>query len=266
MGNRNGRRDAPRCHDGSVFRRTDIVWILAWTAAACAPTAAADCSEARSCAEQGFEAESAGRFPAAVDAYSRAIELGWSGPRAFNQRGYARFKAADIKSSIADFDRAVALDHQLGPYHWQRGIALYYAERFEDGKSQFESHQGVNPNDVENGVWHFLCTARLLGVDRARSQMLPISGDPRVPMKQIYELFRGEGSLEAVTAAAEAGAARPDERANQLFYANLYLGLYYEVVGDQTRAAERMIAAVDDADLGHYMWQTARVHRELRGW
>ncbi len=39
------------------------------------------------------------------------------------------------------------------PELWQRGLALYYTERFADGQKQFELHKTVNPNDVENRAW-----------------------------------------------------------------------------------------------------------------
>ena len=34
------------------------------------------------------------------------------------------------------------------PYVWQRGLALYYADRFTDGADQFAADVAVNPNDT----------------------------------------------------------------------------------------------------------------------
>lgn len=209
--------------------------------------------------------ERAERYEQAEAAYTRAIEAGAASYEIFNRRGMARFRLADIDGSIEDFDRAIEMEPRYEPYHWQRGISYYYAERFRDGRLQFESHQTVNPNDVENGVWHFLCAARELGLEEARRRMLPISGDPRVPMREIYQLFRGEVEPEVPMAAARSEALSDGERASALFYANLYLGVYYEAYGD-VALARKYLTAARDLDLGHYMWAVADVHVRLRGW
>ena len=205
----------------------------------------------------------AGRYEQAEAAYTRAIAAGATSYEVYNRRGMTRFRLADIAGSLEDFERAIELEPRLEPYHWQRGISLYYAERFQDGRLQFESHQTVNPNDVENGVWHFLCAARELGLDDARKRMLPISGDPRVPMREIYQLFRGEVEPEVPLGVAEALGG--GERVDALFYANLYLGVYYEAYGDE-ELAKKYLTTARDFDLGHYMWAVADVHVKLRGW
>ena len=50
------------------------------------------------------------------------------------QSGMDKFRRADVDGSLADFDAAMALDPQLRPYLWQRGLSLYYA-----GMSQEQS-------------------------------------------------------------------------------------------------------------------------------
>jgi len=80
------------------------------------------------------------------------------------------------------------------------GIALYYAGRFKDCRAQFESHRTVNPDDVENAAWHFLCVARAESVTSARAALLPVGPDPRVPMRQIYQMFRGAFQKTQVSA------------------------------------------------------------------
>lgn len=191
----------------------------------------------------------------AIAAYSKAIDANPDDANLYNRRGSAYFMAGEIEKSIEDFDKAVELAPRSDPHHWQRGISYYYAGRFREGREQFERHQTVNPSDVENGVWHFLCAARETSVEDARNKMLPISGDPRVPMKEIYELFRGQGTVEAVLEAAG------DERA-PLFYGHLYLGLYYEALGDAEKAEHHIRTAAEDYGVGHYMWHVARVHAE----
>ena len=88
------------------------------------------------------------------------------------------------------------------PQLWQRGIALYYAGRYDDCRKQFEAHRTVNPDDVENAAWHFLCVARAESPARARAALLPVGPDARVPMREVLEMFRGKMTTEQVMAAA----------------------------------------------------------------
>jgi lipoprotein NlpI len=174
---------------------------------------------------------------------------------AFIRRGMQRFTLAQIPESLADFDRAIELDPRQSPYLWQRGIALYYAGRFDDGRKQFDLHQTVNGNDVENSAWRYLCMARVRDVKAARKALMPISGDPRVPMMQIHALYKGDAGVDDVLAAA--GQSR-----EAVFYAHLYIGLWYEAAGNAKRAREHIRKAVDEKT-GGYMGDVARVHLKL---
>lgn len=185
-------------------------------------------------------------------------------PRELMQQGQQLFFEAKIAESIAAFDKLIELQPDAKPHLWQRGLALYYADKFKEGREQFETHQTVNTADVENAAWHFLCVARLEGVEGARKNFIPIEGDSRVPMKEVHQLFAGKGSVEAVMKAAEVGDE--SERRNQLCYAHLYLGLYFEAMKDEAKAKEHMLKSAKDYSMSHYMGETARVHLKVRGW
>lgn len=165
------------------------------------------------------------------------------------------FANGRILESAAGFDALAKARPDAAPELWQRGIALYYAGRYADCRAQFESHRLVNPNDVENAAWHFLCVARAESVAKARAALLPVGPDARVPMRQVYEMFRGTLPPEAVLTAA---GSQPSAQ----FYAQLYLGLYFEALGDDRRALEHITAAAAErfADAGGYMHTVARVH------
>jgi len=205
------------------------------------------------------------REPAkAIADLDAAIKLDPRLADAWQSRGSEHFKLGHIKESIADFDQFLDLVPQQAPNHWQRGISLYYAGRFADGRKQFELHQTVNPNDVENAVWHFLCVARADGVEKARAALLPIQGDARVPMMEVHALFADKIKPEDVLEAAEAGRPTPAQLNRRLFYAHLYLGLYFEVLGDENQARENITLAAGRYRTDDYMGDVARVHRQLR--
>ncbi len=175
-------------------------------------------------------------------------------PEAILNRAVVDFQNGRIAASVAGFDDVARLLPNLAPQLWQRGIALYYADRYEDCRAQFESHRTVNPSDVENAAWHFLCVARMESPEEARAALLPVGPDRRVPMREIYEMFRGALSPAEVLLAA-------GDQSQAQFYAYLYAGLYFEAVGYEQRALEHIrTAAADRYRAGGYMHAVARVH------
>ena len=175
--------------------------------------------------------------------------------QAILNRAITDFEGGRFGESAAAFDSLTRIVPEYAPQLWQRGIALYFAGRYNDCRAQFELHRTVNPNDVENAAWHFLCVARADSLERARIALLPVGPDARVPMRQIYLMFQGGLTPEAVMAAAG------DQPAAQ-FYAQLYIGLYSEGAGKQDLALEHIRAAAADryAAGGGYMHMVARAH------
>ena len=179
-------------------------------------------------------------------------------PQAVFDKAIDDFINGDIQESADEFDVLVELMPNFAPRLWQRGIVLYYAARYDDCIAQFESHRTVNPNDVENATWHFLCVARSKSPEQAQSALLPVGPDSRVPMRQVYELYSGTITPDEVMAGT-------DGRPGAVFFAHLYLGLYAEALGDEETALEHIRAAADDdyARVGGYMHTVAVVHLAL---
>lgn len=201
------------------------------------------------------------------DSSSRRVQLDLA--LAHQNRGQKRFYEGDIKGSIEDFDAYLDLRPDQVAYHWQRGLCYYYAKRYEDGKKQFEQHQTVNSQDVENAVWHFLCAVKTPGgsIEEARKNLIPITKDTRVPMQQVHALFAGTGTADQVLeAAAKQGDPKTSAIAkNAMLYAHLYIGLYYEAIGDEKNMKLHIEKAASDFKMEHYMGKTAQVHAQLRG-
>jgi lipoprotein NlpI len=176
--------------------------------------------------------------------------------------GAEYFFAGKIDASVDAFDEFAKRFPEHAPELWERGISLYYAGRFADARKQFELHRTVNPNDVENAAWHFICAAKETSVAEARKHVIDIDTDrdTRIPMKEIYALFKGDGKPEDVLAAARAGNPPADDLKNNLCYAHLYLGLYCEALGDGKLAREHMEKAALEYAQPHYMGLVAQVH------
>jgi hypothetical protein len=75
-------------------------------------------------------------------------------------------------------------------------------------------------------------------------------------MSQIYQMFRGNLSVEQMIKAA-------GTHLDGQFYAELYAGLYLEALGDAKGALKHIRNAASDRHSGSgYMHDVARVHRD----
>ncbi len=180
------------------------------------------------------------------------VVLAAQNPQALLNRAVDEFEQGRFAQSAATFDQLAKAIPDEAPQLWQRGIALYYAGRYADCRRQFESHRTVNPDDVENAVWHFLCVAREQAPDKARAALLPVGPDSRAPMREVYQMFRGALTADDVLKAAGSGAAGQ-------FYAHLYIGLYSEALGRKDLALTHIKEAASDryASAGGYMHMVA---------
>lgn len=205
---------------------------------------------------------------AAVRLASQAIEADDKFAAAYYLRGRERFRLGLVAESVSDFDRYIELQPAAASRQWERGIACYYAKQFERGAKQFELYQTYHDNDVENSVWRYLCMVPTDGIEKARSTILPIRNDRRVPMMQVYELYRGNLKPDEVLTACRRDDPDPETLAGRLFYAHLYLGLYHEVAGEKELAQKYILLAADkklaeNPRINRYMWDVARIHAEL---
>jgi len=238
---------------------TIFCWGFASSAEPQAPTAQQLLRQAASAAGEGESGKS-------VELATKALTLDPTLAEAYYLRGRENFRLGEMKQSLADFDKYVALRPAAASRQWERGITCYYAGEFEKGAKQFELYQTYHDNDVENSVWRYLCVARDEGVEKARKTILPIENDRRVPMMQVYELYRGKLKPDEVLEACHADDPSEADLAARLFYANLYLGLYYEAQGEKGLARKHIFAAAANGEpnprVNRYMWDVARIHAE----
>lgn len=205
-----------------------------------------------------------GKYAAAATDADTAVKLEPEAAELHQLLGEAHFRNVNMEASINSFDEFIRLRPSREPHHWQRGISHYYAGQYANGRKQFTLHQTVNGSDVENAVFHFICTARAIDLKTAQKELIPISGDSRIPMAQIHKLFAGKMSVKEVMAAATGGESMsPAARTRAAFYANYYIGLYYESHGEPGKAKNHILKAAKSADQNGYMGDCARVHAAL---
>ena len=243
-----------------------VIVFLVWVMVLNTNLLAEENEDAQKLFNQAQLASRAGDHAKAVKGFTKVLALKpveQDRAAVLQRRGEAYFKLAKIKESIADFDAYLKIRPKQDPHHWQRGISCYYANEFKKGYEQFERHQVVNSNDVENAVWHYLCLARAKGVQEAKKKLIPIVGDGRIPMMEVHALFGGKSTPQKILAKARAGDVKGERLERQLFYAHLYLGIWYETNKEFKLRDKYIGLAAAVADQHGYMGDVARVHAEL---
>jgi lipoprotein NlpI len=177
-------------------------------------------------------------------------------PETIAELAEAEFVAGRVEESVAAFDRLAALVPSVAPTLWQRGIGLYILGRFRECAAQFADFHRIDPTDLENASWHFLCVARAESVDRARAGLLAAGPDARILRTQIYEMLAGRRTADDLMGLAAKSTALVQ------FYGHLYVGLYQEASGQRAAALEHLSAAASDqyAPYGGFMNVVARVY------
>ena len=211
--------------------------------------------------QKAAQASQKGDINAAIEVLSGVITESPTTAIAWYLRGREHFRAGKVAESVADFEKYVELKPNAKSQQWELGISYYYAGKYDEGAKQFELYQTFHDQDVENSVWRYLCVARQQDVEKARSNMLPIENDPRVPMMQIYDLYRGKLEPDSVLKAAQAGNPTQENLNSRLFYAHLYIGLWHEAAGSAEEAKKHILTA-EKHKITHYMWDVAHVHAD----
>ena len=165
----------------------------------------------------------------------------------FQMRGCANFKLGNLQGAVSDWVNFIRLKPDKEADHWQICVAYALLGSYEDARKQFEWHWTVNAEDMEVAFWHYLCVARMDGLESARENLIEVAGEERVPMPELYQLFKGECSEADVWLAVEEGDPDKDERTRREFFANYYLGLYKQAAGKLDLADELIGKALEIA-------------------
>lgn len=86
-------------------------------------------------------------FPAAIEAYSRVVELKPTSPQAHNNLGVAFRKNGDLNGAIESFSRALDLRGDYAEAWSNRGWVYVEQERWREARSDFDQALRLNPRD-----------------------------------------------------------------------------------------------------------------------
>ena len=232
-------------------------------------------SDATSVAEQKAEAErvagivQADKLQQRVKTLTESIKLQPQEISLFSQRGDANFFLGNIAAAVDDYSRMTELDAEVDSSHWRRGIALFYAGKFDEAAGQFKRYHFFDNVDRENGIWRFLSQTKAVGLKKAQEGLLVYEKDDREPFPDVYQLFAGTISPEELLQKIEKASITDAEQEQRLFYAHLYIGLHASVTGQKEQALKSLELSVQNSwgprgGYGpSYMWHVGRIHANL---
>ncbi len=209
--------------------------------------------------EAGFNALANRDSKGAIAAADSIVQSDPSESSAWRLAGDLYLRAGDYKKAILQFKRYIERHPEHEADLWQHGIALAFDGQFDEGRKLFELHRTVNPNDVENALWHFYCVAKSSSVEKARLGLLPAPGDRRAPMEELLQLYRGEVDEAAVRAAIDQWPKGTRNHDSAVFYGELYLAMYADSMGDRKLAIELAEKAAA-AKVVNYMTDVGRIY------
>lgn len=209
------------------------------------------------------DAQNAGDYKLVLEKCKAVVELLPKDVRVQQRAAELLYLSGNAKESVPVFDRVIELLPSRAADNWQRGIALATVGEFKRGAEQFKLHHDVNPDDVENSAWYYLCVAKSESVEAAKKTLIGSRGDRREPMMEILKMLQGRSTPEQVLEAAEKSSPVPELKVRAKFYADLYIGLYYDSIGREEDAVKFFKRSLEQGETG-YMADTARVYLEHR--
>lgn len=197
---------------------------------------------------------------------TRLIEQNSQAIDTYSKRGDARFFLGDFPGAVSDYEQMVKLDAELDSSHWRRGIAYFYAQQYPAAAGQFERYHSFDDVDRENGIWRYFSQYKAHGKEKAQAGLLKYKKDDREPFPSVYKLFSEELTGTQVLDAIQAAKLDDENRNQRLFYADLYVGLHADLLGETELARQHLRAATanpwpEAAGYGpRYMWHVGRLH------
>lgn len=212
---------------------------------------------------EASQAYAAKDYAQAADKALKAAELDQQSAALQQRAGELVFLSGKPEESLKLFDRVIKLAPESAPQNWQRGIALCCVGKFSEGEKQFATHHEVNPDDVENSAWHFLCVAKTKGLEAARKTVIPSRGDGREPMMSVLRMLQGKIAPDKVLEAAQTNTSDGPARKMATFYGSLYVGLYFDSIGEKEKAIAEFKRCLAVGEQG-YMADATRVYLASR--
>ena len=196
----------------------------------------------------------------AIPCSSRHVVERWDALRALSHTG------AKLSESSGDEETGEIAARVERAVKRLRALLEERVKKFDKAAHQFEIYHTYDNVDRENGIWRFMSQTRSVGPEKARKGLLEYKKTDRPPYPWLYLLYAGKMKPEQVLIEIKKAGFDQRYETRVRFHADLYLGIHYELNGNQAKSLEHLRKATANAygrATGTYMWQVARVHHDL---
>ena len=97
----------------------------------------------------GLEKNKQGQYQAAIEDFSRAIQLNPSDTTSYINRGVARHQTGDLNGALGDYDQTIRINPKIAEAHSNRSHVLYDLKRYNEAQQSANTAVSLNPNLAE---------------------------------------------------------------------------------------------------------------------
>ncbi|SQH77887.1 lipoprotein precursor [Shewanella benthica] len=157
---------------------------------------------------------------------------------AYNFIGIYYTQEGQFESAYEAFDAVLELSPEYDYAYLNRGIALYYGERYALAVADMQSFYALDPKDGYRALWLYL-TQSAQDPQQAKANLAMSQPElaPNAWSSVLVDFYLGEKSRAEVFAAAKVGLSHPNEYAERLCEAYFYLAKIAQEQGQYSDAA-----------------------------
>ncbi|WP_434926885.1 lipoprotein NlpI [Shewanella sp. HL-SH4] len=170
--------------------------------------------------------------------FHQALKLQPNLADAYNFLGIYYTQEGEFESAYEAFDGVLELAPEYDYAYLNRGIALFYGERYELAVKDMMTFYQRDPNDGYRSLWLYLMSsqidakAALVALGTQRGQL-----EDKAWSSVLVDYYLGKLTKKQLFAAAKVGLNQPKEYAERLCEAYFYLGKRAEELGLYQEAA-----------------------------
>ena len=195
--------------------------------------------------ERGVIYDSVGlRLLARID-FHQALKLQPNLADAFNFIGIYYTQEGEFENAYESFDGVLELAPEYDYAYLNRGIALYYGERYELAEKDLQKFYSLQPNDGYRALWLYIIESKLNPV-LAKEQLAKNRANLNNDLwgTKIVDFFLGKLTKEQLFDDAKIGLKTPKEYAERLCELYFYLAKLNMIEGHYDDAANYLRLAL----------------------
>lgn len=170
--------------------------------------------------------------------FHQALKLQPDLADAYNFLGIYYTQEGEFDSAYEAFDGVLELSPNYDYAFLNRGIALYYGERYQLAVSDMQAFYDRDPTDGYRVLWLYLMASE---VDKSKALIDLATQRKQLNNQQwssvLVDFYLGKMSQEQVFSAAKVGLSQPKEYAERLCEAYFYLAKHAAANGQYQQAA-----------------------------